>query len=46
MDLNGDGTVHLSEMKSDVQSEVFKLSGGKQSPTSRIKNITYDFEMR
>lgn len=44
-DLNGDGTVHLSEMKSYVQSEVFKLSGGRQSPTSRIENITYDFEM-
>lgn len=44
-DENHDGTIHLSEVKSYVQNEVFQLSEGRQSPTSRIENLTYDFEM-
>ncbi len=44
-DLDRDGTIYLSEVKNYVQNEVFKLSAGRQSPTSRIENLTYDFEM-
>lgn len=42
-DLNRDGTIYLSEMKQYVQNKVYELSGGRQSPTSRIENLTYDF---
>jgi ABC-type uncharacterized transport system ATPase subunit len=38
-DLNKDGEIWLSELQQYVQSEVNKLSKGKQQPTSRIENM-------
>ncbi len=42
-DLNNDGLIVLSELKNYVQSEVSVLSKGKQTPTSRIENLTLDY---
>ncbi len=44
-DLNKDGKIMLSELQKYVQSQVLKLSGGKQQPTSRIENISSDFRV-
>ena len=44
-DLNKDGKIMLSELQKYVQSQVVKLSGGKQQPTSRIENISMDFRV-
>lgn len=42
-DLNNDGLIVLSELKMYVQNEVATLSKGKQTPTSRIENLTVDY---
>lgn len=42
-DLDQDGIIYLSEMKKFIQDKVYELSDGRQSPTSRIENLTYDF---
>jgi hypothetical protein len=42
-DLNKDGEVTLSELKSYVQQNVKELSRGKQTPTSRIENLAVDY---
>lgn len=44
-DLDKDGHILLSELKSYIQTEVFKLSKGRQSPTSRTENLTVDFDI-
>lgn len=44
-DLNSDGKVMLSEMQSWVRDQVFELSGGVQSPTTRIQNIALDYRL-
>jgi WD40 repeat protein len=44
-DLNKDGEIMLSELQKYVQSKVFELSAGKQKPTSRIENISFDFRV-
>ena len=44
-DLNNDGEIMLSELQQYVQSQVSKLSGGMQKPTSRIENIEMDFRV-
>jgi len=42
-DLNKDGQIQISEIRSYVNAEVAKLSGGKQVPSSREENISADF---
>ncbi len=42
-DLNKDGMVQISEIRTYVNKEVAKLSGGKQVPSSREENISSDF---
>jgi WD40 repeat protein len=42
-DFNNDGLIVLSELKMYVQNEVAILSKGKQTPTSRIENLTVDY---
>lgn len=42
-DLNKDGTIMLSELQEYVKNSVVSLSGGRQSPTTRIQNISMDF---
>ena len=44
-DLNNNGEIMLSELQDYVRANVSKLSGGKQSPTSRIQNISMDFRI-
>ncbi len=42
-DLNQDGIVMLSELQEYVEEGVFKLTNGRQKPTSRVKNLVHDF---
>jgi WD40 repeat protein/uncharacterized caspase-like protein len=42
-DINQDGEIMLSELQQYLQSEVLKMSNGKQKPTSRIENISLDY---
>jgi len=42
-DLNSDGNVMLSELQEYLQDQVFKLTQGKQKPTSRVENLYNDF---
>lgn len=42
-DLNGDGTIMLSEIQTYVRNEVSRLSQGKQQPTSRLENLSLDY---
>ena len=44
-DLNKDGKIMLSELQEYVRTNVSKLSNGRQSPTSRIQNISMDFRV-
>jgi len=44
-DLNGDGSVQVSELKSYVFDKVSELTNGKQNPTSRKENLEYDFKV-
>lgn len=44
-DLNNDGKIMLSELQSYLRSNVTKLSGGAQQPTSRIENTNIDFQI-
>lgn len=44
-DLNSDGKIMLSELQDYVRANVSKLSNGRQSPTSRIQNISMDFRV-
>ncbi|MEO1654420.1 MAG: hypothetical protein AAFU64_12815, partial [Bacteroidota bacterium] len=44
-DLDNDGKVLLSELKKYLQREVPRLTDGRQKPTSRIENITNDFQI-
>ncbi len=44
-DLNKDKMITVSEIQLFVQSEVNRLSGGKQTPTSRIENNTLDYRV-
>jgi WD40 repeat protein len=44
-DLNKDGVIMLSELQKFMQDEVTRLSEGKQKPTSRIENISLDFQI-
>jgi uncharacterized caspase-like protein len=42
-DLDKNGKIKLSELRSYVREEVTRLSRGRQQPTSRTENITMDF---
>jgi len=44
-DLNGDGSVQVSELKTYVFDKVSELTNGKQNPTSRKENLEYDFKV-
>lgn len=44
-DLNKDKMITISELQEYVQESVFELSGGKQSPTSRIENNLLDYQV-
>jgi hypothetical protein len=44
-DYNGDNQIWLSEIQRYVAENVSILSGGKQSPTSRIENHSVDFRV-
>jgi hypothetical protein len=42
-DINGDRKITIGELQTYVQSEVNRLTSGKQTPTSRVENLSYDF---
>jgi hypothetical protein len=44
-DLNKDGNIMLSELKTYVQKVVPDLTGGRQQPTSRTENLVNDFRV-
>jgi WD40 repeat protein len=44
-DINQDGEIWLSELKSFIQNKVFELSQGLQRPTSRVENNTLDYRI-
>jgi len=44
-DLNGDGKIMLSELQQYLTSTVPELTEGKQRPTSRVENISGDFQV-
>jgi len=44
-DYNNDGEIWLSEIQQYVSQQVYKLSGGRQQPTSRIENQSVDFRV-
>jgi len=42
-DINGDGTITVTELKEYVSREVERLTRGEQKPTSRQENLEFDF---
>lgn len=44
-DLDGDGKIMLSELQQYISGNVLELSGGKQRPTSRVENLSMDFQI-
>ena len=44
-DINSDGIIMLSEVQEWVSHQVRELSGGAQSPTTRIQNIALDYQI-
>jgi uncharacterized caspase-like protein len=42
-DLNGDGTIMVSELKLYIEDQVQALTNGGQRPTSRQENLIFDF---
>jgi WD40 repeat protein len=42
-DYNKDKKISVSEIQTYVQFEVNKLTAGKQTPTSRVENLNYNF---
>jgi len=42
-DKNKDKSITISELQSYVQEGVSKRTAGKQTPTSRVENLNYDF---
>ncbi len=45
-DLNGDRNVTVSELLFYVNENVKILTSGRQTPTSRVENINYDFKVQ
>ena len=44
-DLDKNGKIMISELKSYVGDKVMELSGGTQLPTSRMENISFDYRV-
>ncbi len=44
-DLNHDGEIMLSELKTYSGSKVSELSGGRQTPANRNENISFDYRI-
>lgn len=44
-DLNKDGQISVSELKTYVSDRVQKLTNGRQNPTSRKENLEFDFRI-
>ncbi len=44
-DLNDDGRIMASELKSYTLTEVFEATRGGQRPTLRRENLVYDFQI-
>ncbi|MCB9195031.1 MAG: caspase family protein [Flavobacteriales bacterium] len=44
-DLNNDGEIHVSELRSYVYDEVTRLSEGRQKPTARAENLSIDYRV-
>ncbi len=44
-DLNKDGKIFISEIKKYIQAEVYRLSDGKQEPTTRTENLNMDYRI-
>lgn len=44
-DHNGDLIITVTELQAYVQAEVNRISGGKQTPTSRIQNTKLDYRI-
>jgi WD40 repeat protein len=42
-DANRDRKLTVSELQNYVQKGVFEMTAGRQSPTSRVENLNYDF---
>ena len=42
-DLNKDGQVQVSELRKYVTDEVRRLTGDRQSPTTRMENLDFDY---
>ncbi|MEO9533707.1 MAG: caspase family protein [Crocinitomicaceae bacterium] len=42
-DANKDRRLTVSELQNYVQKGVFEKTGGRQTPTSRVENLNYDF---
>lgn len=45
-DLNKNRVITLSELQEYLLFEVSKLTGGKQTPTSRVENLSTDFRIK
>lgn len=45
MDLNNDGITRVSEVRSYLYQKVLEKSNGRQSPNTRIENISQDIEL-
>ena len=43
-DINNDGEMTVSEIRNYVIENVYKLTNGKQNPTSRKENLEFDFK--
>jgi uncharacterized caspase-like protein len=44
-DVNKDGRIMVSELRAWVLQEVPRLTGGRQTPTTRNDNLEFDFEL-
>lgn len=45
-DDNGDGEIWVSELQEYLFKNVLELSGGRQKPTTRIRNVDADFRLK
>ncbi|MEQ9402496.1 MAG: WD40 repeat domain-containing protein [Cyclobacteriaceae bacterium] len=45
-DLNGDGKIYASELQKYLSEKVYEATDGKQRPTTRVENLSYDMLIR